>query len=752
MKKLTLLLLLFAVTAFQATAIGLTMWRPVAQNNVPAKGERELYPQKSLVYALSVDYLKTQLASATSVENAVVLQIPTPDGAMLSLKVWEESIMAKELAEKYPEIKNYTAVAVDNENVTAKINLTAFGFDAMVFSGKGKDYVIDPYTKSDNRYYLCYYKSDYAKPAGKIHYCANNDDDKGPEDITHARFDLSDGSLPKVALKTNGATKRKYRLALACTGEYANAVTPGTPTKPLVLSAMNTTMARVNGVYQREFGVTMELVANNDQLIFLNSNDGYTNSSGVTMQGENQSKIDNVIGKVNYDIGHVFSTGGGGIADLESVCDFNAKARGVTGQAKPTGDLFDIDYVAHEMGHQFGATHTFNAATGACSGNGTSISAYEPGGASTIMGYAGICSGNDIANQSDDYFHAKSLDQVSSFITNLITGGSCASTSSAGNTPPSVASINQTYAIPHLTPFELEAPLASDADNNGITYCWEQYDLGDFGKSFNDTKQSGPLFRSFKPTASRWRVFPVLDSILNNNLNYLGEKLPEVDRTLDFKLTVRDMFNGTGTFNLSNDELRLNVTTSSGPFLVTAPNQSSDYWQIGSSQTITWDVAQTTTAPVNCSQVTILLSIDGGYTYPFTLVANTANDGSETITVPTGTNTNSARVKVKADGNVFFDVSNNNFKINNWPADIPSVAFNNHITVFPIPATKHINIVSDTNYSYDYGLYNAAGKRVSSGSFKDFAIIDVSSVAAGMYTLRLHSSANEKISRKVLVQ
>ncbi|MEZ5016811.1 MAG: M12 family metallo-peptidase [Flavipsychrobacter sp.] len=752
MKKLTLFLLLFTVGTYSANAIEMTMWRSVASNNVPAKGERELYPQKSLVYALSVDYMKTQLTTASSFENAVVLQIPNPKGGMMNFKVWEESIMAEELAEKYPEIKNYTAVAVDDPRVTAKINITAFGFDAMVYTGTGNDYVIDPYTKSDDRYYLCYYKSDYAKPAGKEHFCANSDANDGPEDISNARFDLSNGGLPKVALKTNGATKRKYRLALACTGEYANAVTPGTPTKPLVLSAMNTTMARVNGVYQREFGVTMELVANNDQLIFLNSNDGYTNSSGVTMQAENQTKIDNVIGKINYDIGHVFSTGGGGIADLQSVCDFNAKARGVTGQAKPTGDLFDIDYVAHEMGHQFGATHTFNAATGACAGNGTNISAYEPGGGSTIMAYAGICNGNDVANQSDDYFHAKSLDQVSDFITNIVTGGSCATTSAAGNTPPVVASIKKTYDVPYLTPFELEAPLATDADNNGITYCWEEYDLGDFGKSFSDTKQDGPLFRSFKPTASRWRVFPVLDSILNNNLNYLGEKLPEVGRKLEFKLTVRDMFNGTGTFNLSDETVRLHVTTTSGPFLVTAPNQSSDYWQIGSTQTVTWDVAQTTTAPVNCSNVTILLSVDGGYTYPFTLAANTANDGSETITVPTGTNTNTARVKVKADGNVFFDVSNSNFKINNWPADIASVSFSNHITVFPVPATKQLNIVSDTNYSYDYGLFNVVGQRVAEGGFKDFAIIDVSSMASGVYTLRLHSSAGEKISRKVLVQ
>ncbi len=751
MKKHLFLLLVFVCFSLSETYAGsFTTWTPLSTTSVPAMGQRTVQPQKFAAYRLNIAYLKSQLALAVSYEKAIEIELPNPQGEMIAYRIWETPLMAKELADKYPEIKNYTAEAIANPAVTAKVNFTVFGFDAMVFGNVGETYVIDPYTKEDDRYYQCYYKSDYPRPIGKERTCHVGDLD---DEIISSRLDITTTGFPQQALKTNGATKRTYRLALACTGEYAVAVTSGAPTKPAVLSAMNTTMARVNGVYERELGVTMQIIANNDQIIYLNgASDPYTNNSGVTMQGENQANVDNVIGTINYDIGHVFSTGGGGIADLQSVCDISAKARGVTGQANPVGDLFDIDYVAHEMGHQFGATHTFNAGSGSCAGNGTSISAYEPGAGSTIMAYAGLCNGNNIAPQSDDYFHAKSIDQMSDFITNTVTGGSCASISSSGNTPPAVASIAATYNIPHKTPFELQAPQAVDADNNGITYCWEQYDLGDFGKSFNDTKQFGPIFRSFKGVSSRWRVFPTLDSLLVNNTSYLGEKLPTVDRVMNFKLTVRDIFNGTGAFNLSDNEVKVNATTTSGPFEVLSPNQASDYWQIGSTVTVTWDVAQTTTAPVNCSNVDILLSIDGGYTYPVTLVANTANDGSESFTVPNGANTNSARVKIKAANNIFFDISNNNFKINDWPSNIEAVAFNNHIAIFPIPATGKLNVVSDTNYFYEANLFNAIGQSVWKGEFRDFVIIDVSSMAAGVYSLRLLSSVGDKINKKVMVQ
>ncbi|MFN0216001.1 MAG: reprolysin-like metallopeptidase, partial [Saprospiraceae bacterium] len=397
------------------------------------------------------------------------------------------------------------------------------------------------------------------------------------------------------------------------------------------------------------------LVNNNDTLIFLDGNtDPYSNNNGGAMLNQNQTTCNNRIGNANYDIGHVFSTGGGGVAVLACVCSSGNKAKGVTGGSDPVGDAFDIDYVAHEMGHQFGCNHTFNGTHGSCNGNRSLPSAYEPGSGSTIMAYAGICDDQDVQPHSDAYFHAKSLLDAGAFVTGG--GHTCDNEVITGNNAPT-ANAGADYTIPKSTPFVLTAT-GSDADGDPITYCWEQYNNGDSTQPPDGTDLDGPNFRSLIPTSEPKRYFPALGEVINNN-NPTWEVLSSVGRTMNFRVTVRDNYGGAGC--TKEDNMVLTVAGGAGPFEVTAPNTPVS-WVGNTTRPVTWDVAGTAGAPVSSANVKISLSIDGGWTYPTVILASTPNDGIELITVP-NTPSNNCRIKVEGVGNVFYDISDVDFII-----------------------------------------------------------------------------------------
>ena len=398
--------------------------------------------------------------------------------------------------------------------------------------------------------------------------------------------------------KTEGA-RRNYRLAVATTGEYT-AFHGGTVNGGM--AAVVKTMNRVNQIYNRDLNVHMTLVANNNQLVYTNSSsDPYTNNNGFTMLSQNQSNIDNVIGSGNYDIGHVFSTGGGGVAGIRAVCSNSRKAEGVTGQGSPQGDPFDIDYVAHEIGHQFGGNHTFNGTAGACSGNRNASTAYEPGSGTSIMAYAGICGSENTQSNSDATFHAGSIAEMTAFIS---AGGSCFTTPVASsNSAPSV-NAGDDYTIPRSTPFLLTGS-ASDSNGDSLTYQWDQLDAGSStnGSTHGTDNGSNALFRSFVPGSNPIRTFPQLGT-LNGNTTDKAETLPTTARALDFRLTVRDQKGG-----VESDDARITVDNKSGPFMVTQPNTSTTL-NTSQQQVVEWDVACTDAAPVNCSTVDIS-TVDG---------------------------------------------------------------------------------------------------------------------------------------------
>ncbi|MBS1643957.1 MAG: T9SS type A sorting domain-containing protein [Bacteroidetes bacterium] len=673
-------------------------------------------------------------------QQAQIISLPSPEGTFREFRIWESSMMEPGLALKYPFIKTYTAEAVNNRQVTAKIDYTLFGFHAYVFDPSG-NYLIDPYTSRPSGHYVAYYRSDYHPANREKMICELAQSELGKEANPYAGYGLSNGTVQKT-----------YRLALAADSEYCAAVVPYGPTKPLVLSKMVTTMNRVNGVYERELAIHLTLVANTDDLIFI-TNSPYSNYNGGTMLGQNQTTVDNVIGSANYDIGHVFSTGGGGIASRASVCRTSNKAQGVTGSPAPYGDAFDIDYVCHEMGHQFGANHTFNANTGSCFSNGVASRAYEPGSGTTIMAYAGICgSGNDYQAHSDPYFHSASLEEISNYITLPNTGGTCPSTQASSNTNASMPAFDAKYSIPYKTPFELSGPIASDATADTITYTWEERDLGDFKSTLSNTHLNGPLFRCYQPTPATTRVFPALKWLtIGANPMIRGEKLPDTARTMVFRLVERDVYQGWGTFNFSNDAITLDVVNTGIPFEVTAPATGA-IWQGGGRANITWNVAQTDLAPIGAATVDIYLSTDGGYTYPTLLRAAALNNGKASVMIP-NINTSTARIKVKGSGNVFFNINEGEFSIQASNVGLDPVAALEAVQLFPNPAKDVINIsFPESLGKVQLSLQNTLGQKVLSRVLSGRNSIVVSELPSGLYQVVLSKESVPSIVRKLVIQ
>lgn len=611
-------------------------------------------PAQYRAVSLNFKAMESDLARATEV-NPARISLPFPDGSNREFEVVPVEIMAPELAAKFPRARSYRGVLVAPKNadervMAARINTGSGGFSAMIF-GLGGVYMVEPTQLGEASEYISFNRASVGQ-GGAAFSCGVN---------SHAQKEVITASARESGSgvrTTTGGTLRTYRLALAATGEYSaffGGTVAGTVENGLV-PAMN----RVNEVYQREFALRMVLVANNDSVVYTNAaSDPYTNNDGVTMLSQNQNNLDTVIGNANYDIGHVFSTGGGGVASLRSPCATGTKARGVTGQSSPTGDPFWIDYVAHEMGHQWGGNHTFNGTTSACGGGNRSAgAAYEPGSGSTIQAYAGICGGENLQPNSDPWFHAKSLDEMQAFISG--TGNNCAATQASNNQPPT-ADAGPAYTIPSRTPFIVTGS-GSDPEGRPLTYLFEQYNLGSASTAATISVDDGtrPLFRSFNPSTQNFRIFPRLSTILGTAPAALGETLPTTSRTLTFRLTVRDQATNGALAIGAAQTADVNITTvdSGTGFALTSQN-SAVTWPALSTQTITWNVANTTAAPISCANVQIALSLDQGQSFDRILLASTENDGTADIVAPSKASTR-GRVRVQCVGNIFFDINNAN--------------------------------------------------------------------------------------------
>lgn len=585
-----------------------------------------------------------------NLNNKLIIHLPLPNGGMLKVHIEHSQVLAPALAKRYPKITTYRMDPLLNRGIAGVLDFTEQGFHAMLFLPNGRRLFIDPRKVNGTRRYLSYYSKDYLPVDKQRMRCS----------FRHDKHSVLGKRLQRRQLQRSGGELRTYRLAMAATGEYT-AYHGGTVTK--ALGAITTTINRVNAIYERDLAVRLQLVANTDQLIFTDANsDPYSNDDGASMLSENQNKVDEVIGSVNYDIGHVFSTGGGGVAYLGSVCDSAQKAGGVTGSDKPIGDAFDIDYVAHEMGHQFGGNHTFNAETGSCSGgNRNPNTAFEPGSGSTIQAYAGICNPNNIQNNSDAMFHLKSIEEMGQFI-DSDGGNTCGAIIVTNNTQPT-ANAGGDYTIPANTPFELEGQ-GSDGDGDTLKYSWEQIDSGDSANLGVD-KGNNAIFRAFLPTNNSKRTFPRLATLLAGQTDK-SELIPQTARRLNFGLVVRDARGG-----VAIDTMRLDVVDSTG-FRITSHTVAQTL-DAGVTTELTWDVAATNVVPVSCSQVDIsIVNLEG--TKETQVLIATINDGSENITVPANINQSTdARFKIKCSNNVFFALSSANLTTTSTVNALPVV-------------------------------------------------------------------------------
>ncbi|KGL63939.1 fibronectin type III domain-containing protein [Polaribacter sp. Hel1_85] len=571
-----------------------------------------------------------------------IISLPNGDGNFVKFKIFEASVLSKELSAKYPNIKSYVGRSLKGNSTVRFSYSPSQGFNAAISSNKNSTIIIKPSNIKTNSY-ISFLRSDIETES----------------EFECKTIDEIKKKSSNYSKRTNDGALRKYRLAVATTAEFSNFFLDGSETndterKTKVLAAINTSLTRINGIFERDFAVTMELVANNDATIYLNpTTDPFTGN----FNQELQNTLDVEIGNENYDVGHMFGFENGVYGNagcIACVCTTDYKGSGFTVHSAPDSDHFNL-IASHEFGHQFGGYHVQSSSNCRSSAG---LQEVEPGSGSSIMGYAGICSPN-VQETPDDYFNYVDIRDVLQWTRN---DSSCAELIATGNTDPQVSAGNN-FTIPKSTAYILEGR-GSDIDTDNIlTYCWEENDPENPNSSNfpNSSWVYGPLYRSRPPILEPIRYMPQLSDVLSGNLTPTWEVTPSVSRTLDFVLTVRD--NALIGAKTNSDEMTVTVDDSFGPFIVTSQNNE-ETWNVGDSKTITWDVANTINSPVNANNVDVFLSVDGGYTYPYTLATNISNDGSENIIVPEiTTNTSQGRLMVKASNNIFYAVNAANINI-----------------------------------------------------------------------------------------
>ncbi|MEH8230079.1 reprolysin-like metallopeptidase [Aeromonas veronii] len=614
-----------------STSLMASEWSTVAARATAEQGY-EVRANQFRVAKVPLDYFAGLQAGASE------LTLPLPDGGEVTFALEAYNVLPADLAAKYPQIRTFKGYNPAHPVNTGRFDLGPQGFHAM-FSHQGKMVFVDPLRNAEG--YAIYYQQDaYSR--------LEEDADKviGADAKTLAR-----------KVQVDGNVRKRYTIAISAAGEYTQY---HGGSQVLALAAITTLLNRVNEVYQRDVGAEFQLASGNDSVIFTDpvtdpfyngDNPDYVSGVSSIYEADDTSKNVLVQGEAfangelgAFDIGHVVNTGGGGLAGLGVLCTAD-KSAGMTGSDKPVGDAFFIDYVAHEIGHQFGADHTFNGTTGSCGGgNREAAQAWEPGSGTSIMAYAGICGDENIQPHSDPYFHSKSIEQMRA---HMATSPACGTTLNlVNNAPQAVAGAS--YIIPANTPFVLKGA-GADLDKDPLIYTWEQIDLGDPSSSALDMIDDGsrPLFRFVSPTGSPERILPSLPSLLSGSLAK-GEAWPTTNRDLNFRLTVRD-----GKGGVASDDMKVQVINTGSAFRLTAPIGVA--LTPGASLAVSWDVAGTTLAPISCSKVDLFITQNEGTSWS-NLAVSQPNSGAATVTLPADL-ASSARLKVACSDNIFFAIS-----------------------------------------------------------------------------------------------
>ncbi|MDF1698938.1 MAG: M12 family metallo-peptidase [Saprospiraceae bacterium] len=682
--------------------------------------EKIILPEEFLAYTLSYDNFKEKLINTPTEEdrsNGIkgrVIQLPLPDGSFEPFEVYDSPLFMSKLAAKYPSIKSYKGKSLKTPGMTVRFDTGPYGFHAAIH-GLSKIYYIDPFAKSTTSEYITYDVKDQQELI----------DIPGPFcGVDHEKHDHV-AELTSKPRSSGPVALSVYRMAIACTGEWG--AIRGTPEK--ALADMNTTLNRINQIFENELAMRLILIDDNDKLLnFDAGTDPYTitltdpdtdpnatNDEGASLD-VNTNIVDLRVGNDSYDIGHLYHTrcNVGGIASLRSMCNNGFKANGLTCHSSQNLNYIASRITAHEIGHQMSAQHTFNN----CNGNESSGNAYEPGSGSTIMSYGGLCGSLNVVNDGDDYYHVASLRQIYEHTRgDGIAGDACAEFIETSNVEPTATILHDNnYYIPEDTYFFLEGIGEDDNEEDVLTYTWEQMNIGPTSQ-LGDPIGDSPHFRSIYPSTSPVRYFPSSDNILGTFLdptevNFKGNK------TVNFMFTVRDNNSEAGTAVWQ--PLQFNVVETPEKFAVTSQADFENY-EVGDEVDITWNVADTRFAPVNAKTVDILLFTGNAATFSLenttVLAKNVNNIGQRKVIIPNVVTTK-ARIIIRASEGNFFAINDRNFRIdeaestklfvNSEPLELAQCVTTNEDFTYTISSEKLGDIEGNITYTILDGLPEGA--------------------------------------------
>lgn len=796
MKK-SLLILAFVLSFGHLLAQKESVWNKVNRSEVSryTKVRTDLNEETEQYFSLDVATFKQSLVNAKdkfSGQNGVVVEFPNRNGEIEQFNVWENSNMEPDFQAQFPQIRAYVGKGITDKGAVVNFSVSPRGIQTMLFRIDGPTEYIEAYDKDASAYVLF----DTNSRTKSVLNCTTEDT---PLNI--------EGTSSNLTNRSNNAVYKTMRLALSCTAEYSTAFgasTSGTAAdKVLVLAAMNATMTRVNGVYEKDLALHLIMVDNTNVIFYDSATDPYSPASGMAswntqLQNTLSSRLTGIgtslaANNAAYDIGHLFGASGGGgnagcigcvcVNDTASTTD-KKKGAGYTspGSGLPQGDYFDIDFVAHEIGHQLGGNHTFSfGGLGNVSSPEVSVVCVEPGSGSTIMAYAGVAydensgASYNVQAHSDPIFTWNSINQIQ---LNLATKTCPVSTPLANSVP--VVSAGADYTIPIGTAFVLTGT-ATDADAADVmNYMWEENDLGTIdvisaGSFVSSTKTEGPNFRSFKPSSNLFRYFPQMGKILNGTIAITTgttgnwESVSTIDRTLNFTFTARD--NHVGGGQTQTDFSVVNVNSTGGPFSVTSQSTTGISYVGNTDQTITWNPGSTASAPFNSPTVDILVSTNvstaletfnvntptsPNSTTWTTIASGVPNNGSAVVTIPSIPVTKTTcRFMVKAVGNVFLAVNAKNFTIT---PNLANEQFGlDNFSIFPNPNNGNFTIKFDSSSSNEIvvGVHDMRGREVFSNSYQNNGFfnetLNLKGLQSGVYLVTVQEG-NKKEVKKIVIE
>jgi hypothetical protein len=735
---------------------GRALWTDVAATDAPAV-DRPTAPLAYRTLALDDAGMEAFLAAAPledrpgDLSRGHLVALPLPDGTFATYRIVESPVMAPGLQARYPTIRTYLGEDVQRRGATVRISMTTHGFQAIGQRPEGTFY-IDPIVQHQREFAKSYWHADL--PARDAHHHPGDEVlelDNLSVDIADMIAERDEQGLPRFE---HGSELRVFRTAIAANRFYTAFHSSGSPTVEEGLAAIVVAVNRLNQVYEREVASRLVLVENNDLIIYTTAaDDPYGNQISSTLIQQNHTNLNQVIGSANYDVGHVFTTGGGGLAVLRSLCNNAWKGMAASGLNQPINDPFVVAIAAHEFGHQFGANHTFNGSLGSCGGNNRNAgTAYEPGSGSTIMAYAGICGLDNIQTNTDDYFHNISQTEM---INHMTTGGAatCGEAIPLDHDIPDPI-VQDGPQLPIETPFVFRGGANYDGDHEALTFVWEAMNLGPAGPPPGRPAWDGdpPFFRTFPPTAQSDRGFPRIDRYIRN-LPHLGEGLPDATRLLRFRLTVRNNAPGGGA--VRDRQITVPASGNAGPFRVTSQHLANTVWFGTQERVITWDVANTNTATFGAETVDIYLSPNRHEEFEagtaILLAEGVPNDGSATIVVPNDVETTMARIFVKASEGFFFGFNTQDITIVPSGVTTEEDASPDRIElspVYPNPlgvanSRATFNVKVDQSQDVRVAVYDALGREVAvlhegplaAGTNHQFAL-SPRSFSSGMYFVR----------------